>query len=105
MVVAALRNRIEVRRIQRTSDGMGGFTESEQSQGWARGRIVALKQVTDQTIAERLGGRPPYQIVLDERVGPSVQTSDILVDGSGRRYVVVALSHQGRVTFVTAAEA
>lgn len=104
MVVAALRKRIEVRRLVRTSDGMGGFTESEQSQGLARGRIVALRQVVDPTVAERLGGRPPYQIVLDERVGPAVQASDILVDGKGRRYVVVAVSHQGRVTFVTAAE-
>ena len=105
MVVAALRERVEVRRIVRTSDGMGGFTESETVVGTARGRIVALGDAVPEVVAERLGGRPGYQVVLDGRTGPAVQPSDVLVGSDGRRYVAVSASRQGRVAFVTAAEA
>jgi len=104
VAIAALVERFEVRRIGRVPDGMGGYTESETSLGNAAGRIATLNRVVDPTLADRLGGRPPYRIVLDARGGPVAQVGDILVGADGRRFVAVAISRQGRIALVTAGE-
>lgn len=105
MVLAALRQSLELFRPFPVSDGAGGYTRVETFLGRPRGRIAAFGPVADETLAERLGGKPAFQIALDDRRGPAVQTDDILVGPEGRRYLVVNVSRQGRLALALTVEA
>lgn len=108
MTPALFRERIEVRSVTRTSDGMGGFVETESIAGTVMGRAVLLDVgsigAMDQKVAERIGGRPAYQIIIHRRSAPPMRIGDVLVDSDGRRFRIAYIAQQEDVIFVTAAE-
>lgn len=99
VVTASLRDPIDVRRIVRTSDGMGGQLETETTVGTVRGRILAQDWLpATAVVAERVGARPRYRAVLAVD-GIAIQPSDVLVAG-GNRFDVVQVATQGPIAFV-----